>query len=91
MTRQWVRDAKAGMNMAVGFQPTADIAGLGTAERTRARVAPPRLSIWDRLDRWFWRQEQQRLEAYLGTSTDLVELEQRMRALERTSYGVFRP
>lgn len=91
MTRQWVRDAKAGMNMAVGFQPTADIAGTGTAERTVARVAAPTLSIWDRLDRWFWRQEQQRLEAYLGTSTDLVELEQRMRALERTSYGVFRP
>jgi hypothetical protein len=91
MTRQWVRDAKAGMNVAVGFQPTADLAGPGTVERTVARVAAPTLSIWDRLDRWFWRQEQRRLEAYLGTSTDLVELEQRMRALEHTSFGVSRP
>jgi hypothetical protein len=77
------------MNVAVGFQPTADLAG--PVERTVARVTAPALSIWDRLDRWFWRQEQRRLEAYLGTSTDLVELEQRMRALERTSFGVSRP
>lgn len=90
MTRQWVRDAKAGMGLTLGFQPTADVAGLGVEQRSTERPAP-RLSLWDRLDRWFWRQEQRRLEAYLGTSSDLVELEQRMRALEKASFGVFRP
>ncbi|HWZ72194.1 MAG TPA: DUF3563 family protein [Casimicrobiaceae bacterium] len=37
----------------------------------------------DRLDTWFWKQEMKRQEAFLAQSTDIFDLEQRMRLLER--------
>lgn len=43
----------------------------------------PRLSLMERLDRWLWRQEVRRREAYLADAKDIVELEDRMRRLER--------
>lgn len=55
----------------------------------RPRGAPPgkpatrRASLLDRLDAWFWRQEQQDREAYLARSRDMFELERRLEALER--------
>jgi uncharacterized protein DUF3563 len=45
-------------------------------------VAKPR-SLLDRLDTWFWKQEMKRQEAFLAQSTDIFDLEQRMRLLER--------
>jgi len=39
--------------------------------------------ILDRLDRWFWRQEQKTRDAYLARSQDVFELERRIVALER--------
>jgi hypothetical protein len=37
----------------------------------------------DRLDTWFWNQEMKSREAFLAKSTDIFDLEQRMRRLER--------
>lgn len=37
----------------------------------------------DRLDTWFWEQELKSREAFLAKSADVVELEQRIRWLER--------
>lgn len=44
-----------------------------------------RLGNWlDRLDNWFWRQRQREREAYLAQATDIFDLEERMRRLERS-------
>jgi hypothetical protein len=39
--------------------------------------------FFERLDRWFWRQEMKEREAWLAESKDIFELEARMRMLER--------
>ena len=44
---------------------------------------PAKLGIFERLDRWLWRQEMKEREAWLAQSQDIFELEQRMRMLER--------
>ena len=49
----------------------------------RPRRAADRGGMLDRLDRWFWRQEQKAREAYLAHSQDVFDLERRMTALER--------
>ena len=51
---------------------------------TKAPQAPRKLL--DRLDAWFWRQEQRRREAYLGRSRDLFDLERRMEAIDRGAF-----
>jgi hypothetical protein len=45
-------------------------------------VTHPR-SWLDRLDTWFWKQEMKRREEFLARSTDIFDLERRMRWLER--------
>ena len=41
-------------------------------------------STWlERLDTWFWKQDMKHREAFLARSTDIFDLEQRMRCLER--------
>jgi hypothetical protein len=45
-------------------------------------VSQPRRWL-DRLDTWFWKQEMKSREAFLARSTDIFDLEQRMRRLER--------
>ncbi len=40
-----------------------------------------------RLDRWFWQQEQREREAYLAQSSDIYDLERRMRLLERDGHN----
>jgi hypothetical protein len=42
-----------------------------------------RRGFLERLDRWFWAQQQRDLEAYLARSTDVYDLEARIRAIER--------
>ena len=44
--------------------------------------APPPGPI-ERLERWFWSRRQRDLEAYLGHSRDIHDLEARIRSLER--------
>jgi len=58
-------------------------------ERVQTSSAPsaePRaksLGWLNRLDTWFWKQEIKHREAFLAQSTDIFDLEQRMRCLER--------
>jgi len=40
----------------------------------------------ERLDRWFWAQQQRDLESYLARSADIHDLEQRMRNIERSAW-----
>jgi hypothetical protein len=55
----------------------------GTPEWDALPEPAKRRSWLDRLDSWFWRQELASREAFLAGSADVVELEQRMRWLER--------
>ena len=45
--------------------------------------APTRRGLLERLDHWFWKQEQRATEAHLAKSTDIYDLEKRIRDLER--------
>lgn len=54
--------------------------------KTAATGSPRRLTLMERLDRWFWAQQQRDIEAYLARSADIHDLEQRMRNLERSSW-----
>ena len=42
------------------------------------------LGIFERIDRWFWRQQMRDREAYLAGAQDIFELEERLRRLERS-------
>lgn len=60
-------------------------------EATRAASAPHaqparKLTFLERLDRWFWAQQQRDLESYLARSVDIHDLEQRMRNVERSAW-----
>jgi len=47
------------------------------------------MSWLQRLERWLWQLEQKRIEHYLAQSVDVVDLEMRLRRLERrTSSGL---
>ena len=48
-----------------------------------AESEKPRRGWLDRLDHWFWKSEQRAVEAYLAGSTDIYDLEARIRSLER--------
>lgn len=52
------------------------------SEPVRAAESAPGRSWLDRLDDWLWNQELKSREAFLAKSTDIVDLEQRMRWLE---------
>jgi Protein of unknown function (DUF3563) len=43
---------------------------------------PPR-GLLERLEYWFWAQQQRDLEAYLARATDVYDLEARIHAVER--------
>jgi hypothetical protein len=62
----------------------------GPRHERAARPASPatggtaRGASWlDRLDQWAWRQTQKDSEVYLAESTDLADVERRLRALDR--------
>jgi hypothetical protein len=88
MITHWARaHFDAGLNNVVlGFQPTEGLAG-SIATPLPAKVERPKQSWMDRLDRWFWSLEQKRRDAYLAQAVDIVDLEQRMRKLERSRQG----
>jgi hypothetical protein len=48
-----------------------------------AKTASKRRGWLDSLDTWFWKQEMKSREAFLAKSSDIFDLEQRMRRLER--------
>jgi hypothetical protein len=60
----------------------AEAEARAAAAAARRTASAP--SWLDRLDQWAWRQTQKRHEAYLAQSTDLADLERRLRALERS-------
>ena len=72
--------------MAQALSP--DVGHAGRPPRRGVSLTPPapRRGWLDRLEGWFWRQRQQSVEAWLSQSTDVFELESRMRSLERP-YG----
>ena len=53
------------------------------AARRAAKQPTPDAKWLDRLDTWFWRQEQKSRDAYLAQSRDVFDLERRMEALDR--------
>jgi len=54
-------------------------------ENQPARITKtPPGGIFERIDRWFWRQHMRDREAYLAGAQDIFELERRMRRLERS-------
>ena len=59
-----------------------------SANRGPAKVLGRPRGLLERLDHWFWRQQQRDIEAYLAKATDVCDLEARIRALER---GVSHP
>lgn len=42
--------------------------------------------LWNALDRWFYRQNMKEREAYLAQASNLYEVEERMRELDRVRY-----
>lgn len=83
MVIQGFRDTiVAGWTPRLGFQPVTGVPGTTVPVQAPVAVAP-RLTLMERLDRWFWRQEQKRVERYLAGAVDQVDLEQRMRELDR--------
>jgi hypothetical protein len=62
-----------------------DPCGQKEAVDTAVMAATPmrRRGFLERLDRWFWRQQQRDLEAYLARASDVYDLEARIHAIER--------
>ncbi len=50
--------------------------------RAPANAPQSRRGLLERLDHWFWVQQQRDLEAYLGKATDVYDLEARIRAID---------
>ncbi|MGV2293617.1 DUF3563 family protein [Trinickia sp. YCB016] len=44
--------------------------------------------VLEKLSNWFETAERRRREAYLASSADIVQLEQRIRSLETTGYSL---
>ena len=61
--------------------PSKRPSGRGSSKRDEAR----RQSMLDRLDRWFWQQQQREQEAYLADAQDVFDLERRIEAIDRGS------
>jgi hypothetical protein len=55
------------------------------APRATARPEPQKRGLLDRLDAWFWRQQQKAQEDYLAGARDVYDLERRIDALDRGS------
>lgn len=46
-------------------------------------AAAPRPGLGERISQWLWRIQQREVESYLAQSSDVFELEARIRAVER--------
>ena len=56
-----------------------------SGRRNSSRDEARRQSMLDRLDRWFWQQQQREQEAYLAGAQDIFDLERRIEAIDRGS------
>lgn len=73
------------------FAPVADVLSFlprATAATPSIAAQSPTASIarrrwFERLDQWYWQQRQRALEAQLADSTNIVELEARLRDIGR--------
>jgi len=75
-------DAWARLSHALIFDP---LRRRGGPENRPPQPAGKRsLGIFERIDRWFWRQQMRDREAYLAGAQDIFELEERLRRLERS-------
>lgn len=61
----------------------ADRSTRASARRAARPARAPRQSLLDRLDRWFWRQQQKAQEDYLAGASDVFDLERRIDAIDR--------
>jgi len=80
-------------DMATFVSTVVDKLGSGRSNRPPRRSGATReearrQSLLDRLDRWFWRQQQKAHESYLAGAQDVFDLERRIDAIDR---GVVRP
>ena len=76
--RSWV-----GILAALTYEILNRAAPARGAAKVTAHPAARASGLLDWLDTWFWKQELANREAFLAKSADIVELEQRMRWLER--------
>ena len=71
------------------FRGRVPVPAVPTIRPTLPQVAAVPHATWlDRMDRWFWRLEQKRVEDYLAQSVDAADLEQRLRRLERRASSI---
>ena len=67
----------------LGRPAGAPSAATARPEREHAAPTKPVRKLVERVDRWFWRQEQKARDDYLAASADVFELERRIEALYR--------
>jgi hypothetical protein len=65
------------------FLPTGEA---GSAAAARPADRPRKPTLMERLERWFAEARQREVERYLAQSSDVFDLERRIRALERQPY-----
>ena len=61
----------------------------GGSGKSPAVRREPKASLLTRLDHWFYRQQMNARDAYLAESTDIFDLERRMRHLEQRAYSCY--
>jgi Protein of unknown function (DUF3563) len=70
-------------NERVQEKSAPPLSGASSAPASSTAGSAKSIGWLDRLDTWFWKQEMKNREAFLARSTDIFDLEQRMRCLER--------
>ena len=61
----------------------------GVAAPALATTPLRRRGFLERLEHWFWSQQQRDLEAYLAKATDVYDLEARIRAIDRSRFDPY--
>jgi len=56
------------------------------AKRTPAKAPERRRGLLERLEHWFWTQQQRDMEAYLAKASDVYDLEARIREIDRNGF-----
>ena len=65
---------------ALSFNPRSSGHGAGEP----VQESKPRRGLLEKIDQWFWRLRQRDHEEYLAQAKDVVDLERRMREIERS-------
>jgi len=82
---RWPNEERSRLQRPCKPEPAGTTAK-NTTGTTGAEIRPRKRGWLERLDRWFWAQQQRDIEAYLARSEDIHDLEQRMRNLERSQW-----